>query len=98
MAKKKNKKVPSKTKELEFKEVFLEKKMYGIIKGLELPKFYKDFTAKEKLCLYWHNPKNTIAFFKDVSFLGPRSIEDEKEQEPKLDNDEEQEQTTDGEN
>lgn len=85
----------SKTKELEFKEVFLGKRMHGIIKGLELPKFYKDFTSKDKIVLYWHNPSKTIALFKDVSFIGPRSIKDDKpkEQEPKLEHDEEQQET-----
>jgi hypothetical protein len=94
MAKKKNKKKAPESNNLEFKEVFLSRKMHGKIQGLELPKLYKDFTAKDKLTLYWHNPENTKVLFKDVSFVGPRSIEDEKEQEPKLDNDEEQQEET----
>lgn len=98
MAKKKNKKETLKANKLEFKEVFLTKRMHGVILGLELPKFYKDFTDKEKLCLYWHNPNKTKALFKDVSFVGPRLIKAEKEQEPNLENDEEQEKNPDGEN
>ena len=83
MAKKKStKKNTPEAKQLEFKDVFLEKKMHGQIKGIELPKLYKDFTPEEKLILYWHNPQKTQVLFKDVSFIGERKLENNvKEQE-----------------
>jgi hypothetical protein len=78
MAKKSNKKKNKAPDELQFKKRFLGAKMYGNIKGLELPKLYKDFTQADKLILYWHNPPKTEALFIDVSFIGPRKLTNEE--------------------
>lgn len=93
MAKKKNQN--KKVFELEFIPRLLEKKMFGVIPGIDLPKFYKDFTAEEKLALYWFNPARTKALFVDVSGVGPRELmnKEEKIEAPK--NDEKEEQQND---
>jgi hypothetical protein len=104
MAKKKNttkpdKKAENKAQKLEFKDKFLnsEAKMYGQIKGVNLPKMFKDFTDEEKTALYWHNPEKTKTFFKNVSFLGARKLNknEEKPKPPTVNDEQEDKQETD---
>jgi hypothetical protein len=70
MAKRKNKK----DKELTFKNSYLNKQMNGKIKGINLPKLYKDFTKEEKEILYFRNPEKAKHLFIDVSFVGKRKV------------------------
>lgn len=97
MAKKKTtKKAAEQAQKLEFKDKYLNSsaKMYGQIEGVNLPKQFKDFSDKEKTALYWHNPPKTKAFFKDVSFLGARKLnENEEKPKPPSVNDEENNET-----
>lgn len=97
MAKKKNTtKAPKKAQKLEFKDKFINSnsKMYGDIKGVQLPKMFKEFTEDEKNALYWHNPTKTGELFKNVSFLGPRKLtKDEEKPKPPTVEDETKEET-----